>query len=58
MVTLFMNNEYPKFNIKELLKNKKTTIVSSEEALKDIIPIDWPEDIINGKNKIIVDINK
>lgn len=56
--TLTNNVEYPKINFKALLKNKKTTIVSSKEALKDITPIDWSEDVLSGKNKVIVDSNK
>jgi hypothetical protein len=47
-----------KFSIKELLKNKKTKIVSSEEALKDIIPVDWSEDVLSGKKKVIIKESK
>jgi hypothetical protein len=59
MVTATMNNfEYPKIDFKKLLKNKKTTIVSSEDALKDIIPFNWSNDVLSGRKKIIVDIGK
>jgi hypothetical protein len=28
--------------------------MSSKEALKDVTPIDWPEDVLTGKRKVIV----
>ncbi len=47
-----MNNK----NLKSLdlnkLKDKKTTIISSENALKDVTPIDWDEDVLSGKKKV------
>lgn len=30
------------------LKNRKIGTISSEEALKDVIPIQWREDLFNG----------
>lgn len=35
-----MDNKYKSLDLNKL-KSKKSTIISSEEALKDIIPIDW-----------------
>lgn len=29
-------------------------IISFKEALKDIEPIDWPKDVLNGKSKVIL----
>lgn len=52
------NLTYPKIDFKQLLKNKKTTIVSSEEALKDVTPIDWSDDVLSGKKKIIIDCDE
>jgi hypothetical protein len=28
--------------------------MSSREALKEVTPIDWPEDVLNGKRKVII----
>jgi hypothetical protein len=36
------------------LKNKSKIEISSKEALKDIIPIEWSKDVLEGKKKIIV----
>lgn len=36
------------------LEEKKSRFVSMEEALKDVIPIDWGEDVLNGKVKVVV----
>lgn len=48
------NKDYKKIDFKQLLKNKKTTIVSSEEALKDVTPIDWSDDVLSGKMKVVI----
>ena len=34
------------------LSGRKLKIVSSEEALKDIIPINWSIDVLSGDKKI------
>lgn len=47
-----MNNKKLKSLDLNTLKNKKTIIVSSEEALKDVTPIDWSEDVLSGKKKV------
>ena len=36
------------------LGKKKVKIVSSEEALKDVIPMKWEEDTIQGRTKVTV----
>lgn len=36
------------------LKNKKSKIVSSEEALKDVIPFEWESDKIEFENGSII----
>ncbi|AGY77974.1 hypothetical protein [Clostridium autoethanogenum] len=36
------------------LKNRKFISISSKEALKEVIPIDWSEDVLTGKKKVIV----
>lgn len=41
-----------------LLKTKKTAIISSAEALKEVTPINWSNAVLSGKKKIIVTCNK
>lgn len=40
------------------LKNRKIGTISSEEALKDVIPINWSEDVLSGKKKAIISRQK
>lgn len=41
-----------KLNLNELRKRKKTKIISTEESLEDIIPIEWSEEVLNGEEEI------
>ena len=41
-------------DVNELLKNKQIIITSTKEALSDIVPIKWDDDVINNKKKIIL----
>lgn len=41
-------------DINKLLQTKKFEVISSEKALKDVIPIDWSEDVLSGKKKVIL----
>ena len=41
------------FNI-DILKSKKTRIVSSAEALKDITSINWSKQVLSGEKKVVV----
>ena len=38
----------------EKLKSRITKVISSDEALKDVEPIDLPDDVINGDKKIVI----
>ena len=40
------------------LKNRKIGTMSSEEALKDIVPINWAEDVLNGQKKVVISRQK
>jgi hypothetical protein len=40
------------------LNNKKSVIVSSRIALKDVNTINWSEDVVSGKKKITVSNNR
>ena len=37
---------------KSKLKNRKRTIVSSEEALKNVTPIKWSNEVLNGTKTV------
>ena len=41
-------------NIDEILQSKQFVFVSSKEALKDVEPIQWSEDVLSGKVKVTV----
>ena len=51
-----MGNTMAKYNTLDLcaLMGKKSKIVSSEEALKNTKPIEWDDDVIQGKRKVLV----
>lgn len=42
-----------KLNVKKLRETKKVITISSEEALKDVVPINWSQNLLDG-NKIIL----
>lgn len=39
------------------LKSKPSKVIASEEALKDVTPIDWDRDILDGKRTVTVGID-
>ena len=45
--------EYKRLDLERLSKRKRT-IVPMEDALKDIIPIKWSEEVRDGSKKITV----
>ena len=47
-----------KLNISKLRKNKKTKIISLKESLKDVEPINWSEEVVNGDKKVNITINE
>lgn len=40
------------------LAGKQADIVSSKEALKDVTPFDWSEDVLNGNKKVLIECGK
>lgn len=40
------------------VKKRIVKTVSTEEALKDAVPIEWPSDVIEGKKKVIITSGK
>lgn len=43
-----------KLNIKSLRENKNTIIISTEESLEGINPIEWSDDVINGEKQVTI----
>lgn len=44
-----MKKEYKTFNFDLLTKDKNIKIVSFQDALKDVTPINWSKNILEGK---------
>ena len=42
-----------KLNV-EKLNSRIDKVISSEEALKSIVPMEWPEDILTGNKQVLV----
>jgi len=36
------------------LQNKKRSLTTCEEALKDILPIQWEDDVLSGTKKVLL----
>ena len=51
-----MGNATVQYNTLDLqtLLSKKSKIVSSEEALQDIVPVQWDDEVLNSQEKITV----
>ena len=51
---MYANNQiYRRLDFSKI-SSRNTKVVSSEEALKDVKPIEWSEDVLNGKRKVTV----
>jgi len=44
---------YRTLDIKKL-QEKKHTVVSSDEALMDVVPIEWDADVVSGKKRVLL----
>ncbi|QPW56579.1 hypothetical protein IRP61_11215 (plasmid) [Clostridium botulinum] len=49
-------NKLKSFNL-NILQNKKTTIVSTQDSLKDVTPINWSEEVLSGEKKVLLNYN-
>ncbi|MBU5485988.1 hypothetical protein KQI86_16830 [Clostridium sp. MSJ-11] len=38
-----------------ILQNKKSTIISTEESLKDVVPMNWSEEVLSVEKKVLID---
>jgi len=50
--------EYKKLDLKKLFESKPSKFVPTKEALKDVEPIEWSEEVLSGKAKVIVSIKQ
>ena len=46
-------DNYKPLNLK-ILKSKEHSVVSTEEALADVIPIEWNDEVISGDKKVLL----
>ena len=47
------NAAYRQLDMKKL-QDRVSRNVSSEEALEDVIPIQWDDDVLNGNTKVLL----
>lgn len=40
-----------------VLRSKPSKVISTEEALKDVTPVDWADDVLNGVRKVAVTVD-
>lgn len=52
-ISMNNNSEYKKLDMNKLF-SKKSTIISTKESLKDVVPIDWGNEVLSGKKKVII----
>lgn len=52
------NNEHMRSLDLNKLINKKNIITSSKKSLKDVSPINWADDVLSGKKKVLVEHSK
>ena len=38
--------------LRDIIKNKKTTIITTEESLEEIEYIEWSDEVISGEKKV------
>lgn len=52
-MNMTVENGYRKLD-QSKLKNRKRTVISSEQALKDTTPINWSDEVMEGTKEDIV----
>ncbi|ETJ38569.1 hypothetical protein Q604_UNBC07345G0002 [human gut metagenome] len=48
-----MKKEYKSFSL-DMIKDKNIEVISSKNALKDVAPINWSKDVLEGKKTVTV----
>ena len=36
------------------IKDKKSVFLSTEEALEDVVPIEWDAEVLNGNKRVVL----
>lgn len=51
-----MSDASVKYNTLDLqaVLSKKSKIVSSEEALREVVPVSWSDDVMQSQKKVVV----
>ena len=44
---------YRQLDMKKI-KNKERSFVFAEKALKDVIPIEWDDEVVNGNKRVLL----
>lgn len=47
------NYDYPDLD-DEIIKRNSSHIISYEEAVKDVIPFAWTDEVLSGQKKVVV----
>lgn len=55
-VYIVNNENFKKLDLNKIA-NKKSIVVSSKDALRDVTPINWSDLVLSGKKKVIVEKN-
>lgn len=55
-VYIVANVNFKKLDLNKIA-SKKSIIVSTKDALKDVTPINWSDAVLSGKKKVIVEKN-
>lgn len=40
--------------LKDIIKDKNRVIITTEESLEDIEPIEWSDDVLNGDKQLTI----
>jgi len=52
MDATIIRNEYRRLDFSKLNFSEK--VVTSNEALRDVIPINWSDDVLQGKKQVVI----
>ena len=42
----------------DIIKKKPSKVVSSSEALKNIVPVEWSDEVLSKKTRAVLDVPK
>lgn len=50
---MYATVEYRKLDLSKL-KSRKRKVISTEDSLRDIVPIQWSDEVISGQKKVVI----